>query len=181
MNNILKKYIVKLKNPKVLIIAGITGILLIYLSSFLSANQQEKKVKLEENGISVNEYREQLQDEICGMVTEITGSKKVSVVITLESSVKYSYADVKEEVLSNKTEDKSEAIESEYKSGYVTVKTSDGGEKALIITENMPEIRGVAIVCEGGDNEIINEKIKNTVTAAFDITSKRVYVCGGSR
>ena len=58
------------------------------------------------------------------------------------------------------------------------MKTADGGEQALLITEQMPEIRGVAIVCEGGDNEIINEKIKNTVTAALNITSKRVYICG---
>ena len=181
MNNILNKYIVKLKNPKVLIIAGITGILLIYLSSFFTDSKSEEKGKVIENGISVEQYREHLQDEICDMVSDITGSKKVSVVITLESGIRYSYADVKEEASSNKTESENESYEKELKASYVTVKTADGGEKALLITENMPEIRGVAIVCRGGDNEIINEKIKNTVTAAFNITSKRVYVCGGSK
>ena len=44
----------------------------------------------------------------------------------------------------------------------------------------MPEVRGVAIVCEGGDNEIIAEKIQNTVTAALNITSKRVSIAGGT-
>ena len=48
----------------------------------------------------------------------------------------------------------------------------------MLITEKMPEIRGVAIVCEGGDSEFIKEKITNSVTAALDITSKRVYICG---
>jgi len=42
----------------------------------------------------------------------------------------------------------------------------------------MPQVRGVAIVCDGGDNQILNEKILNTVTAALNITSKRVYICG---
>ena len=41
-------------------------------------------------------------------------------------------------------------------------------------------MRGVAVVCEGGDDEIINEKITNAVTAALNITSKRVYIAGGS-
>ena len=42
------------------------------------------------------------------------------------------------------------------------------------------EIRGVAVVCRGGDDELINEKIKNAVTAALNITSKRVYIAGGT-
>ena len=57
---------------------------------------------------------------------------------------------------------------------------ADGGEQALLVTTEMPEVRGVAIVCEGGDSEAINEKIENAVTAALDITSKRVYIAGGS-
>ena len=44
----------------------------------------------------------------------------------------------------------------------------------------MPEVRGVAVVCRGGDDELINEKIKNAVTAALNITSKRVYIAGGT-
>ena len=79
----------------------------------------------------------------------------------------------KEETLKeNKTSD------SELKSGYITVKTADGGEKALIVTTQMPEIRGVAVVCQGGDDEALREKIKNAVTSALNITSQRVYICG---
>ena len=179
MNDILNKYISRLKNPKSLIVLGVVGIVLIYLSSFIGGDSKKVSQKTTENGISVEEYRKQLQEDVYDMVRDITGSKRVSVVITLESGIKYSYADIKEEASSNKTENEHESTQTELKSGYITVKTSDGGEKALLVTESMPEIRGVAIVCEGGDNEIINEKIKNTVMAAFNITSKRVYICGG--
>ena len=51
----------------------------------------------------------------------------------------------------------------------------------MLVTVEMPEVRGVAIVCDGGDNEYIAEKIQNAVTAALDITSKRVYICGRNR
>ncbi len=57
---------------------------------------------------------------------------------------------------------------------------ADGGEQALLVTAEMPEVRGVAVVCRGGDDELINEKIKNAVTAALNITSKRVYIAGGT-
>ena len=102
----------------------------------------------------------------------------MTVVITLESGIRYSYADTREEISSDKTEKEAQSSGSELKEGYITVKTADGGEQALLITAEMPEVRGVAIVCEGGDSEIISEKIQNTVTAALNITSKRVYICG---
>ena len=76
--------------------------------------------------------------------------------------------------------DSDSLTESQSKSrSYVTVRTSDGSEKALLITEYMPDIRGVAIVCRGGENEQTAERIKGAVTAALDITSKRVYITGG--
>ena len=178
MNNILKGYIAHLKNPKILIIVGAVGILLIYLSSFFSSTDTKEKAEANQSTLSAEQYRKQLEEDICGMVSQITGSKRVTAVITLESGIRYSYADTKEETESGKTEEADESYDKELKAGYITVKTADGGEEALLITENMPEIRGVAIVCEGGDNEIINEKIKNTVTAAFNITSKRVFICG---
>lgn len=180
MNDTLNKYILKFKNPKALIIVGVVGILLIYLSSLFGGSGEVNEGELTSGSISLEEYRDRLEEEICEMVENITGSKEVSVVITLESGVRYSYANIEEELESYKTESQKESNETQFKNGYVTVKTADGGEKALLITENMPEIRGVAIVCKGGDNEIIGEKIKNSVTAAFNITSKRVYICGGN-
>lgn len=177
MNNIAQKLLSNLKSPKTLMILGIAGILLIFLSSLFSS-EPNQTVKTENNQIDTEEYRLNLESEIAQLVSEITGSRKVSVTVTLDSSVKYSYADTREETSSDKTQNDSKTSESEIKSGYITVKTSSGGEEALLITAQMPEIRGVAVVCEGGDSEILREKIENAVTAALNITSKRVYICG---
>ncbi len=178
MNNIINRYISKLRSPKILIIGGVLGILLIFLSSFSGKESSSQKAKTQNGALSVEQYRKQLEEDICDMVKDITGSRKVTVVVTLESGIRYSYADTKEETASDKTEKEVKSSDTELKESYITVKTGDGGEQALLITEQMPEIRGVAIVCEGGDNEFINEKIENTVTAALNITSKRVYICG---
>jgi len=178
MNELINKYILKIRSPKILIIAGVVGIVLIYLSTAFSSKDSKVEKTSEVTALSVQDYREQLEDDICEMVSNITGSNKVTAVVTLESGIRYSYADTREQTLAEKAENESKSSDTELKEGYITVKTADGGEQALLITEQMPEVRGVAIVCEGGDNEAINEKIKNTVMAALNITSKRVYICG---
>ncbi len=179
MNNIITKYIEKLKNPRILIIIGVLGILLIFLSS-LSGGKEEAKAQNQNTEISVEEYRLSLEKDIRQIVKGITGSNKATVVVTLESGMRYKYADITEGASTDKTEDNETSSSSEIKQGYITVKTADGGEDALLVTTQMPEIRGVAIVCLGGDNEIIAEKIENTVTAALNITSQRVHIAGGN-
>ncbi len=179
MNEIVAKYIEKLKNPKILIIIGIMGILLIFLSG-VSSDENKNSTKIKNTEISVEEYRETLEQDIKNIVNGITGNKKSTVVITLESGMRYKYADTTEGSSADKTEKDTSSSSSELKQGYITVKTADGGEEALLVTTQMPEVRGVAIVCLGGDNEAIAKKIENAVTAALNITSQRVNIAGGN-
>ena len=179
MNDVINKLTEKIKSPKVLVAAGLAGILLIFLSSFLGGGDNGKKQAPSAESITAEEYRGELEQSVTEIVKSITGRDNVKVVITLESGIKYSYADIREGVSADKTESNSKSTSSESKQTYITVKTADGGEQALLITTEMPEVRGVAIVCEGGDDGETNEKIQNAVTAALNITSKRVYVAGG--
>ena len=176
MNELIAKYLKKIRQPKALMILGLTGIVLIFVSTLIPTEKTQKKTN---NGeFSAESYCAELEKDIYDIVRSITGSRNATVVVTLESGIRYSYADVREGITSDRTESESQSSESEFKEGYITVKNADGGEQALLITAQMPEIRGVAIVCEGGDSELIAEKIKSTVTAALNITSKRVYICG---
>lgn len=177
MNKIQSDIFSKIKKPKMLIILGIAGMLFIFMSSLFSGEEKDTaRVVLGE--MDIEEYKENLEDDIRDMVFYITGSKKISVIVTLDSGMEYSYADQIEEASGEKTEGSEKSIETEYKTEYITVKTEQGGEKAILLRTEMPEIRGVAVVCEGGDDEVLREKIENTVTAALNITSKRVYICG---
>ena len=177
MNEKLKNCLTLLQKPKVLIIAGAIGVLLIFLSSLIGKAENKNTYTLDEN-FSIEDYKENLEENIRDIVKEISGDKKAEVVVTLESSIEYSYADTTEESLTDKSDDKSQAAESQSKNEYIIIKNSDGSEKAVLIKAKLPEIRGVAIVCNDGDNELINLKITNAVTAALNITSKRVYICG---
>ena len=177
MNETVSKLKEKLRSPKFLVIAGLIGIILIALSSLFGGTEKNETVKKGQE-FTPEEYRIQLEEDICRLVTRITGNKNVTAVITLDSGIRYSYADIREESSSDETEKERQKNDLELKEGYITVKTADGGEQALLVTTQMPEIRGVAIVCEGGDNPVINEKIQNAVISALNITSKRVYICG---
>lgn len=172
MNELIVKYKKIFSKPKILIIIGISGILLIFLSSLIP--NEKASTKLQEGEFSYEEYKEELQKSVEDMVKSITGDRRARVVITFENSVLYSYANI-EEATTNNSDNNSG---SELKTGYITVKNADGSEKTVLVTAKMPSVRGVAIVCEGGDNELINQKLTGAVTAALNITSKRVYICG---
>ena len=177
MNEIVSKYLKPFKKPKTVLIIGLVGIGLIVLSSLFSSGES-KKENMKTGEMTAEEYKTILEEDIKETVTDITGSKNVSVVITLESGIKYSYADIREETLTEKKENEKESTDNETKSGYITVKTAEGGEQALLVTTQMPKVRGVAIVCDGGDNERIAEIIQNAVMSALNISSKKVYICG---
>ena len=177
MNEIVSKYLKPFKKPKTVLIIGLVGIGLIVLSSLFSSGES-KKENMKTGEMTAEEYKTILEEDIKETVTDITGSKNVSVVITLESGIKYYYADIREETLTEKRENEKESTDNETKSGYITVKNAEGGEQALLVTTQMPKVRGVAIVCDGGDNEQIAEKIQNAVMSALNISSKKVYICG---
>ena len=179
MNDRLKGWIRLLKNPKTLVAIGIIGIVLIGVSSIVDNSGEDSKNNAHQE-FSVEQYKLSLQKDIGKLVGSISGDNSSTVVITLESGVRYTYADTNEEDASSSTGKNVEEISSSSAKSYITVKNSDGGEQPLVITEVMPQVRGVAIVCNGGDNEELNEKITDAVTAALNISSKKVNVSGGN-
>lgn len=180
MNKIFLKLSDIFKNPRMLITLGICGIALLLFSSLLGSSDKETLKNNTDTAKQTEEYRLNLEESILKIVKSISGDKKATVVITLENSIKYSYADSLNTTSSNSSGSNTKNESSSSSKTYLTVRGDDGGENPLIITEIMPEVRGVAIVCEGGDDSQLAEKIKNAVTAALNITSKRVYIVGGN-
>lgn len=119
------------KIKKIIIIFGIVGIGLIFLSTFTNfnfANQDKKDITY-----SSSEYCSQMQTEITNMVQSIEGVGEAKVLLTMENS--------------------SEAV-------YL----QNGSTKTKEIE---PVIRGVVVVCDGGNN---------SVTKALNISKAKVCV-----
>lgn len=177
MNEKIKKIT---KNPKVLAAFGVCGIVLIFLSSLFSSDSGKKDTEIQASNYDAQQYCDMLESDIKSIVTGITGDKNPTVVITLESGVRYCYADADEIDTSSSSGGSTDQSSESKKQSYITVKTADGGEQALKVTEIMPQIRGVAVICLDGSNEQIAQKIEKAVTAALNITAKRVYISGGT-
>ena len=137
------------------------GVLMILAGSFISDNKTAPKSESAGN-FSYSEYEREVEERISKIVSEIGGISDVSVMVTLESTVSYSYAE--------NSKDKN--------SEYVTIRDKDGNESGVLISENAPGIRGVAVVCNGGDIPEKKLEIIKMVSALLGLPQNRVYVGG---
>lgn len=180
MNEKLKKTVEKLKNPKFLIIIGFIGIGLIFISSLIPKSEEKKETDSSQS-FSAKDYKEELEKSIKVLVSGISGDPEPTVIVTLESGVRYSYADSeKSDQSSSEGKDKGGEEKKSVSRSYVIVRSADGSEGPLLVSELMPQVRGVAVICRGGYDDSIREEISNAVTAALNITSKRVHISGGN-
>lgn len=129
-------------------------------------------------------YTKELSEQIAQMVSAITGDPAPHVTITIHSMGETVYA----------TEDRqSERSEQEYngdnlnktqtdgdrEKNYILVKSSDGSQKPLIISQTEPEVKGVVIVTKFGSDHQMREKITLAVKTALDLSATQVCVTGG--
>lgn len=166
---------------KVIIIAGLIGIALIFLSGFFKNSNAPPKTDTPQGVVTSQQYATQLETRITDILTTMQGVGKAKVLVTLEQSTEYVYAT--EGKKSNQTtEDKSgsSTVKSEANDNtetkYTLVKDADGTQKALPITEVQPIVKGVVVVCDGGDNPVVQQNVISAVTTALNITTVRVCV-----
>ena len=161
MTEKLKEFLKSKKGIIILIITGILGMLL-----FAFSNKIPKNETVEIKTMTDEEYCKKLEEKVKKIVVGITGDKNAVAVITLDTGVKYYYADA--------TENKQGDTSSESSQSYITVKNADGGEQAIVVNSKMPEVRGVAIVCK--TDEKTATLVLDAVSKALNITSKRCSV-----
>ena len=54
--------------------------------------------------------------------------------------------------------------------------TEYGKSKDMLISVTAPRVRGVIVVCDGGDNIAVKEKVMNAVSGVFGISTTRISV-----
>ena len=167
---------------KIAVVVGILGIALIFLSSFFSNKKAEDTVESPQAaGVSAEDYTAQIESSLSDLISHIKGAGEAKIMVTLERGTQYVYATEEKKTTQN-TEDKSSgettknAENESNETTYIIVKNSDGSQQALPVTEVQPVIKGVVVVCDGGDDPGVQQDIINAVTTALNITSVRVCV-----
>ncbi len=151
---------------KIIFAAGLIGIALIFASDIISKNTQTDTQQIGEN-VDYTQYVNNLESRLENIISSIDGVGECEIMITLENS--------SESVYATDNEKKSDSESTDTKDQYVIYDSQDG-EKPVLIKENFPIVQGVSVVCGGGDNIEIKERIINTVTSLFNISTNRVSV-----
>lgn len=134
-------------------------------------NSEEKK--------SNNAYLSDLENKLEQIIGSMEGAGRVQVMITLKDKGE-KILDKNQPYESENRIEKEEGRESEstlIKSDPNTVLVeSEGNTVPIVIQERYPEIEGVLVICEGGDNKDLAVHIKEAVQALFSIEPHKIVV-----
>ena len=165
---------------RIIIITGVTGLVLIFLSSFIHTDTPEEAavndVSVDQTTLS-DDYRKDLERELEDIVSQIDGAGSVSILITMESTTEDIYAvDRKDSESTSVSDSEVTAAQRSEENEYVIVRGKDGSENTVLKKQRMPEIRGVLVVCDGGGSNVVCEKITSAVAGALGIPRGKVVV-----
>lgn len=175
MNKEKFKKIIKDKKVSIAVAVGFAAIVCLALSSFLPERSQSVHTSL-----TAEEYAAHTEAKLEKLVNSITGGKSC-VMVTLENGVEYIYASEtatdtqKNEDISGVDKTKIQQNE-ESEQKYIVVKSSNGDERALVVTEIMPTVKGIVVVCDCGGSRATVEAVKSAVVTAMDISERKVCV-----
>lgn len=156
----------KQNKTKILFVVGIIGILLILLSE-ISFDTKKKDTETQVASVSYSDYVDELDKRLCELISSMDGVGNCKVMITLRNTT--------ESVFAKNTENSYSESSASQNDEYV-IYDGENGDSPLLLMENFPVIEGVAVVCSGGDNVVVKEKVIRCVSALFNIPSNRISV-----
>lgn len=171
------------KKRNIIILLGAVGMVLIFASNFIHIPKNEVTVTESEStteSITAESYRIQLENDLTNIVSQINGAGEVKIMITMDSTVEDVFA--VERKIDDNIESAADGSQGETKTEYsedntyVTIKNKDGSEEVVLLKQVMPKIRGVLVVCDGGGNSVVQEKITQAVAGVLNISSGKVFV-----
>lgn len=155
-------------------ILGICGIVLILLSEIIPDSENDDKSATAANDPVTEdtyEYKKQTEAELCKILGEIKGVGSIKVMVTIEGTTEYVYA----EELDTDTDKDGEKTSEQYKNEVVMVE-QDGRKDALVKKIIKPQISGVVIVCQGGGDANLSERVLRAASVALNLPASRICV-----
>ncbi len=157
-------------NAKLLlpILAAIVGIGLLLIGNILGgANKTEREETAAKapTEMDAQAFAESVEKKIVDICSSVSGVSGVRAAVTLGGGYRAIYAS------------DSQSSANSYRNQ--TVLTGNGSsEKALLVGYQNPEIVGIGIVCSGGNDPDVKQAIISLVSAAFNVSTNKIYVTG---
>lgn len=143
-----------LKKQKGLLLI-IVGILLGIILLFADTQTKSVSTSTKTTNPTTSDYVDILEQKTEDLINKINGVSNANVMITLKNSGKQVFA----------------LDSSETNKKHVIV------DNGLVCTDELvPEIEGVAVVCNGGNNIVIKQKITELLCSLLGIYSSHIYI-----
>lgn len=167
------------KGDKKILILSVISIIAVFLIMFSECSQDKKSIPTDTD-FNINEYILTTQKKITDIVQMIDGAGKAEVMITPEKTIEYVY--FQEEKIKTDTQAENsmnsskQTTKTETQTAAAVVENNSNKKEALVTTTIMPKIAGVVVICEGGGNPVVQERVINAVATALNIEQRRVFV-----
>ena len=123
---------------------------------------------------------EEMERRLEAALARVEGVGEVQVVLSLESTnqkvVEKDIPSSKSSQSSSGSDGSSSSSAASTEESTVYQKGSDGSETPYVIQETYPEVRGVLVVAQGGDNPVVVQQIQEAVMALFRVEAHKIKV-----
>ena len=148
------------RRVNLLVAMGTLGIALLAVSSFFPKEQAGTDGQPQPEQSS---YTEELERRLESLLSQVDGAGKTSVLVTAYAGEQTVYA-----------ADETQEADGSRQTQHVLL--GSGGAQGLVETVKTPQILGVAVVCEGGGNVIVQKQIIDIVQALTDVGASHITV-----
>lgn len=162
----------KMKSDKkivIILIVAVISFLLLVLSEVSTVKSSKESVTESPN--NTVDYELQIEDKLEKLISSIDGAGKTKVMVTLSSTQEKIFA----RQYKNESENRSDNSKKSDEYEYVIVK-SGSQEDGLLLKITEPDVKGVAVVCEGADDINVKESIISTISSVLDIKSNKISI-----
>ncbi len=162
------------KGRTLLLVCGFVGIALLAIPELIPRQSADTAVTVDSEA-----FVKQTESRLTALIGNMDGVGNCRVMVTLENGVEYVYA-TEERRNSDREEDISGddtrlTQRDDNETAAILVDTANGRE-GLLVTEIQPTVRGVVVVCDGGNDEAVRRRVAEAVAVALNISTKRVCI-----
>lgn len=159
------KFLQDKKNLNIIRAILIIGIVLLSIGSFMPKSEKTTESKKAEVTI------DDLEQKIEATISEIVGVGKTKVLITYKTKGEIIPAT---DVSESKTSEENRSVED--KEEKIVLANSGSAQAPVIVKEFSPQVQGIVVVAEGGENPKTKQDIIEAITALCDVSPHNIGV-----
>ena len=174
ISEIVKRFKGSDKTVKLITFIGIAAMILILLSELIpksSDSVKENAETAEKPVCSVSEYAAGTEKKLKELLSEIKGVGDAELILSVEGSEEYVYAEELET-----SSEKGEKDSSEKYKNKLFISEHNGSREAVVRKIINPRFNGALVICEGGGDPLVKERVIKAVSAALDLPTSKICV-----